>query len=41
MPEKPVIREIFEPKLQKAGERWRKLHNEDIHELFFNPSIFG
>jgi hypothetical protein len=31
--EDKMLRRIFEPKEEKPGEEWRKLHNEECHEL--------
>jgi len=36
--ENRVLRRIFGPKKDKTGE-WRKLHNEEINELYSSPSI--
>jgi len=30
---------IFGPKREEATEGWRKLHNEEFHNLYFSPYI--
>jgi hypothetical protein len=37
--ENRVLRGIFGPKRDEVVERWRKLHNEELHNLFSSPSI--
>jgi hypothetical protein len=34
-----VLRRIFGPKRGEATGGWRKLHNEELHNLYFPPSI--
>jgi hypothetical protein len=34
-----VLRRIFGPKRDGVMERWRKLHNEELHNLYSSPSI--
>jgi hypothetical protein len=34
-----VLRRIFEPRRDEATGRWRKLHNEELHDLYSSPSI--
>jgi hypothetical protein len=34
-----VLRRIFGPKSDEETERWRKLHNEWLHDLYSSPSI--
>jgi hypothetical protein len=34
-----VLRGIFEPKKDKVTGEWRKLHNEEHHDLYCSPSI--
>jgi hypothetical protein len=36
-----VQRGIFGLKKDEIVEGWRKLHNEDLHNLYFSPSIIG
>jgi hypothetical protein len=37
--ENRVLRRIFGPKWDKATGEWRKLHNEELHNLYSSPSI--
>jgi hypothetical protein len=37
--ENRVLRKIFGPKRDGVMGDWRKLHNEDIHNLFSSPNI--
>jgi hypothetical protein len=37
--ENRVLRRIFVPKCDGVTGRWRKLHNEELHNLYFSPSI--
>jgi hypothetical protein len=37
--EKRALRRIFGPKRDEATEGWRKLHNEELHNLYSSPSI--
>jgi hypothetical protein len=34
-----VLRRIFGPKRDEATGGWRKLHNEELHNLYSLPSI--
>jgi hypothetical protein len=34
-----VLRRIFGPKRDGVTGGWRKLHNEDLHDLYSSPSI--
>jgi hypothetical protein len=36
---KRVLRRIFGPKRDKVAGGWRKLHNEELHNLYALPSI--
>jgi hypothetical protein len=36
---KRVMRKIFAPKRNEVTEGWRKLHNEELHNLYSSPSI--
>jgi hypothetical protein len=37
--EKRVLR-IFGPKTEEDGS-WRKFHNDELHNLYSSPNIFG
>jgi hypothetical protein len=37
--ENRVLRMIFGPKRDEVTEEWRKLHNEELHDLNSSPSI--
>jgi hypothetical protein len=37
--ENRVLRRIFEPKRDEETGGWRKLHNEELHNLYSSPSI--
>jgi hypothetical protein len=37
--ENRVLRRIFGPKRDEATEKWRKLHNEELHDLYSSPNI--
>jgi hypothetical protein len=34
-----VLRRIFGPKKEEVTERWRRLHNEELHKLCTLPNI--
>jgi hypothetical protein len=34
-----VLRRIFRPKRVEVNGEWRKLHNEELHDLYSSPSI--
>ena len=34
-----VLRRIFGPKSEEIAGEWRKLHNEEFHDLFPSPYI--
>jgi hypothetical protein len=36
---KTVLRRIFGPKRDEVTGEWRKLHNEEPHDLYSSPSI--
>jgi hypothetical protein len=37
--ENRVLRRIFGPKRDEVTGGWRKPHNEELHNLYFSPSI--
>jgi hypothetical protein len=37
--ENRVLRRIFGPKRDQVTGEWRKLHNEELHDLYSSPSI--
>jgi hypothetical protein len=37
--EKRVLRRIFGPKRDEVTGEWRKLHNEELHNLYSSPDI--
>jgi hypothetical protein len=37
--ENRVLRRIFGPKRDEVTGGWRKLHNEELHDLYSPPSI--
>jgi hypothetical protein len=37
--ENRVLRRIFAPKKDEVTGGWRKLHNEELHDLYCSPSI--
>jgi hypothetical protein len=34
-----VLRRIFEPRMDEVTGEWRKLHNEELNDLYYLPSI--
>ena len=37
--ENRVLRRIFGPKRDEVTEEWRKLHNEELNDLYFSLNI--
>jgi len=36
-----TLRRIFGPKRDEIAGEWRKLHNEELNDLYSSPNIFG
>jgi hypothetical protein len=34
-----VLRRIFGPKREEVKGGWRRLHNEELHNLYISPDI--
>jgi hypothetical protein len=39
--ENRVLRRIFGPKRDEATVEWRRLHKEELSDLYSSPDIFG
>jgi len=37
--ENRVLRRIFGPKRDEVTREWRKLHNEELNDLYWSPNI--
>ena len=37
--ENRVLREIFGPKKDKVRQDWRRLHNEELNDLYCSPNV--
>ena len=37
--ENRVLRRIFGPRSDVVTEEWRRLHNEELNDLYFTPNI--
>jgi hypothetical protein len=37
--ENRMLRRIFDPKKDEVTGDWRKLHNEELHNLYVSPNI--
>jgi len=38
--ENRALRKIFGPKRDDVTGEWRRLHNEELHDLYFSPNIW-
>jgi hypothetical protein len=38
--ENTVLKRIFGPKRVEVTGKWRKLHNEELNDLYCSPNIF-
>jgi hypothetical protein len=38
--EKRVLRRIFGPRRDELTGEWRKLHNEELNDLYSSPDMF-
>jgi len=38
--ESRILRRIFRPKTHKVTEQWRKLHNEELNDLYSSSNFF-
>jgi hypothetical protein len=39
--ENRVLRRIFGPKRVEVAEGWRRLHSEELHNLYASPILLG
>jgi len=39
--ENGVLRRVFGPQKEEVTGEWRKLHNEELNELYCLPNIMG
>jgi len=39
--ENTVLRRIFGPKKDEVTEEWKKLHNEELNNVYASPVFFG
>ena len=36
-----VLRRIFGPERDEVTGKWRKIHNEEVNDLYPHPTLFG
>jgi hypothetical protein len=39
--ENRVLRRIFGPRRDEVTGEWRKLHNEELNDMYSSPILFG
>jgi len=39
--ENRVVRRMFGPKREEVAGGWRRLHNEELHNLYASPNIIS
>jgi hypothetical protein len=39
--EKKALRRIFRQNREEVTGEWRKLHNEELHDMYCSPTIVG
>jgi hypothetical protein len=39
--ENRVLRRLFGPKREEVAGGWRRLHNEELHNLYASPNIIS
>jgi len=38
--ENKLLKRIFGPRRDEVTREWRKLHDEELNDLYFSPNIF-